>query len=423
MKRVIWDNLNKNEKKDILSRYNATKDDVEFKQRISDIINKVRNDGDKALKYYTKLFDKVETDEIIVDIENDYNLPENVKKSIEFAYKNIKNFHEKEIPNDIFLEDEGKKLWRKYVPIQNVGIYIPGGTAPLVSTSLMTLVPAIVAGCPNIVVCTPPGKDNKINPAILHVLKICGLKKVYKIGGAQAIAAMAFGTESVPKVSKIFGPGNQYVMEAKIQVSCDVNGASLDMPAGPSEVLVIADKTANPIFTASDLLAQAEHIGGRAILLTTDNDFANKVEIEIENQVANLKNSQFLKDNLEYLTILSVDSLDKCFDISNKYAPEHLILQIENAEKYVDIVLNAGSVFIGNYSSEALGDYVSGTNHVLPTSGYAKSYNGIIIESFMKSITFQKISKEGMLKMASAVEVLSDIEGLEAHKMSVVLRK
>jgi len=311
---------------------------------------------------------------------------------------------------------------REFRAIENVGLYIPGGNAVLPSTMLMLGIPAMLAGCKRVVVCSP-AKNGLVNNALLFAAKICGIKEFYKIGGAQAIGLMAYGDEQIPKVDKIFGPGNQFVTAAKLLVSIDSDACAIDMPAGPSEVLVIADENSNSKFIAADLLSQAEHgIDSQVILLTTSDKLANDVLKEIEIQISQLPRNIFVGKSLEHSFILIVNKIDEAIDFSNQYAPEHLILNLQNAEDYKDKIINAGSVFLGEYSPESVGDYASGTNHSLPTYGFAKSFGGVTVESFMKSMTFQKLTKEGLINISSTVETLAEIENLTAHKNAVSIR-
>ncbi|MFO1259384.1 MAG: histidinol dehydrogenase [Gammaproteobacteria bacterium] len=399
---------------------------VDLENTVSKIIDAVRKNGDAALREYTAQFDKVSLDNLKIsqlEWQAADDLSETSKQAIIKAYNNIKYFHLKERPINIQSEKQGIILKKEYRPIERVGLYIPGGQAPLVSTLLMLAIPAEIAGCPLKVMVTPPQENGCIPPAILFAAKLCQIELVYKVGGAQAVAALAYGTETVPKVDKIFGPGNKYVMAAKLQVASDPEGAALDMPAGPSEVLVIADDLANPEFVASDLLAQAEHDrDARAILVTTSQRQANAVMLAIEKQIKQLSRSSVIRAALEQSQIIIAPDLEACFDIANEFAPEHLILQIEAPEQYTDAIINAGSVFMGPWSPEAAGDYASGTNHVLPTSGYAKTYSGLSVDRFMKSITFQSLSSEGLLRIGETIETLATLEQLDAHKNSVSIR-
>ncbi len=419
MKILTWNAATKEEKALLLNR-SSSESQEELTKNVSGIIARVRRDGDAAISYYTELFDGVK----LMPRNSEDELSNDVKNAIETAYKNIRDFHELQLPKTLLLNKNGIDAWKEYKAIERVGLYIPGGTAPLVSTLLMLAIPAVIAKCREIIVVTPPNKNGEINPAIIYAAKLCGINKIFAVGGAQAIAALAYGTETIPKVIKIFGPGNKYVTEAKLQVAQDPCGAALDMPAGPSEVLVIADGWANAQLVAADLLSQAEHdVDSKVILITTSQSLANQVDEALAAQLKNLQRQKIITKSLEKAAIIIVDSLDEAFAISNIFAPEHLILQIDNPRNYLNFVQNAGSVFIGKWSAEALGDYASGPNHVLPTYGYAKSYSGLGVESFMKSITFQEVSKEGLLALAPTVETLAQLEGLDAHKTAVNLRR
>lgn len=420
MKIINWQETDVILKCQILSRgISNNKEDVE--SSVSNIIARVRAEGDAALLYYTEIYDGIKLNPIKVSCKS---AKTKIKDAIDNAYKRIKQFHELQIPGSIQYNGSGVKAWKSWLPIDNVGLYIPGGTAPLISTLLMLAVPAKLAGCKNIVCVTPPNRNGSIDTAILYAAELCGIEYLYSIGGAQAIAALAYGTETVPKVDKVFGPGNKYVTEAKIQVSRDPLGAALDMPAGPSEVLVIAGEIANPKLIASDLLAQAEHDEDAiAICITTNTQLAEQINIATMDHLKSLKRKDIISKSLNHSYIIIAKDLDHAFEISNAYAPEHLILNIEGAQSYIKFVKNAGSVFLGQWSAEALGDYASGPNHVLPTYGYARNYSGLGVESFMKAITFQEVSQEGLLELASTVEALADFEGLDAHKMSVSMRR
>ncbi len=426
MKIMMWNELNDTERSKIMVRGNLSVEN-KVRESVYDIIVNVKQFGDRAVKAYTQQFDGVLLENLGLDEaewENADKIDDSAKQAINSAYKNIKRFHALQIPRAIVQNLDDISLSKEYRAIEKVGLYIPGGTAPLVSTLLMLGIPAQLAGCKKIVLVTPPSQEGSINPAILYAAKCCGINQVYKMGGAQAIAALAYGTETVPKVMKIFGPGNKYVTEAKLQVFQDPLGCALDMPAGPSEVLVIADNQANPSFVAADLLAQAEHdVDAKVILLTTDINFANKVNVEIEAQTKSLSRQAILGKSLKAGYIIVANSIEDAFSISNIYAPEHLILQIENPRSYLSKIQNAGSVFVGPWSAEALGDYASGPNAVLPTYGYANSYSGITVESYMKSISFQEVAKEGLINIAKCVEVLADLEGLDAHKNSMLIRR
>lgn len=425
MKIVTWNKLSNFEQIDILSR-STSSDDLELSKLVSGIMNDVRLRGDAALLEYAKKFDKVELDSLLVS-EEEYKFADNLatedKQAILDAITNICQYHQTSCPKPFEFEVDGRKLGKIYRPIEKVGLYIPGGTAPLVSTMMMLAIPADIAGCPTKVLVTPPSKDGRVNPAILFAAKACGIDAVYKVGGAQAIAALAFGTETIPKTYKIFGPGNKYVTEAKIQASQHHDGAAMDMPAGPSEVLVIADKHANPIFVASDLLAQAEHdVAAQVILVTTSETLIAEVQREVERQTNYLSRKNIIEQALAKSAIILAADIDEAFAISNQYAPEHLILQIENADKLLDKVVNAGSIFVGSWTPESVGDYASGTNHVLPTYGYAQMYSGLDVIAFMKAISYQNLSESGIRHLGPTVERLADLEGLDAHKNAVSVR-
>ncbi|AWU39389.1 histidinol dehydrogenase [Blattabacterium punctulatus CPU2] len=396
---------------------------------VTPIINNVKKYGDLALKTYTKKYDNFNLKYIQVT-EEDINkanikISNCLKKSIEIAYKNIKFFHQKQIHEESKIEVlPGIICWRKSVPIEKVGFYIPGGSAPLLSTVLMLGIPGKLAGCKNIILCSPPNKNGEIHPSILYTAKYLGITQIYKIGGAQAIAAMAYGTESIPSVYKIFGPGNSYVTIAKKIVS--QNGiVAIDIPAGPSEIVILADNTANPEYVASDLLSQSEHDMESYILLVTINEswWIEKVKCELKKQLINLSyRKNIMKTAFEKSKIIVFDSLEKGIKLINEIAPEHLIINCNNAIYWSNKIKNAGSIFLGNYSPISIGDYASGPNHVLPTYGYAKSYSGVSVDSFIKKITFQKISKKGLRNLSKCVDVLSSEEGLIAHKKSINIR-
>jgi len=390
------------------------------------IINSVKSEGDNAINSFSEKFDgvapvnlKVLPHEILI---SDKNIPKDLKEAIRKAKENIESFHSAQLTTDPVIETSGGvRCWRKSVAIEKVGLYIPGGSAPLFSTLLMLGIPAKLAGCNEIIVCTPPGKDGKINPLILYVAYLIGITDIYKAGGAQAIAAMAYGSESVPKVYKIFGPGNQYVTKAKELVQQD--GIAIDMPAGPSEVLIIADKSADPGFVAADLLSQAEHgPDSQVLMLTNDRELVEKVKSEVYKQLEMLPRKDIAIRALENSKLILFPSLNDCVDFSNLYAPEHLILNISDATSFAERIINAGSVFIGNYSCESAGDYASGTNHTLPTNGYAKSYSGVSVDSFLKKISFQEINAAGIKDLGPTIEILAEAESLTGHKNAVSIR-
>lgn len=393
---------------------------------VSDILEKIQTEGDQALYEYSKIFDKVNLKTLEVsalEFQNaEKQISDQLKNSIQLAKKNIEIFHKAQADKEHRIETaSGVLCWRRSVAIEKVGLYIPGGTAPLFSTVLMLAIPAKIAGCKEIILCTPPQKDGKTHPAILYTAQLIGINKIYKIGGAQAIAAMTFGTESVPQVYKIFGPGNQYVTKAKEIVQ--QFGVSIDMPAGPSEVLIIADETCNPAFVAADLLSQAEHGEDSQVILLSDQEkIVDKILVELEIQLEKLPRKEIATESLKKSRTVICKNLEECLDLSNFYAPEHLIIASENAENFIDKIVNAGSVFLGNYSCESAGDYASGTNHTLPTNGFAKNYSGVSLESFLKKITFQKLSEKGIQTIGPAIENMAEAEQLFAHKNAVTLR-
>ena len=393
---------------------------------VSAVLADIRGRGDKAILEYEERFDKVKLSSLTVtreEIEASESLvSEELKAAIRLAKKNIEAFHRSQIFESKKIETtQGVTCWQKAVAIEKVGLYIPGGTAPLFSTVLMLAVPAKIAGCKEIVLCSPPDKEGKIHPAILFAAQEAGVDKIFKIGGIQAIGAMAYGTQSVPKVYKIFGPGNQYVMAAKQLVS--LRDVAIDMPAGPSEVQVIADDTANPAFVAADLLSQAEHgADSQVILTTTSEPFIADVLQEIEQQLVELPRREIAEKALQNSKLILLRNNREIIDMTNQYAPEHLIIETSDYMDIADEVINAGSVFLGHYTPESAGDYASGTNHTLPTNGYATAYSGVNLDSFVKKITFQKITKDGMRNLGPAIEVMAENEELYAHKNAVTLR-
>lgn len=393
---------------------------------IADIFNEVDKNGDQALINFNKKFDKAEIKNIKVseeEIEISENLiSQELKFAIQQAKENITKFHASQISEIQKIETtKGVVCWRENRAIEKVGIYIPGGTAPLFSTVLMLAIPAQLAGCKEIILCTPPDKNGNINPAILYTAKLCGVTKIFKIGGAQAVAAMTLGTESIPNVYKIFGPGNQYVVAAK-EFAQKYNVA-IDMPAGPSEVLVIADEQAIPEYCAADLLSQAEHgSDSQVIFISTDLKVLEETIKEIVKQIKELPRNEFAQQSLKNSHFILLKSIDEALEFSNLYAPEHLILALKDFEKYIPKIQNAGSVFLGNYSCESAGDYASGTNHTLPTNGFAKNYSGVSLDSFAKKITFQNLSQEGLQNLGKTIELMAEAEGLFAHKNAVSIR-
>ncbi|MCE1155356.1 MAG: histidinol dehydrogenase [Bacteroidales bacterium] len=390
------------------------------------VLDDVRKNGDKAVRAYTERFDKVtithlevskdEMDEAVRSIDP------LLKQAIEMARRNIWKFHaEQQHETREIQTSPGVYCWQKAIAIEKVGLYIPGGTAPLFSTVLMLGIPASIAECKEIVLCTPPGKDGKVHPAVLYAAKVAGVHRIFKIGGTQAIAAMAYGTESVPKVYKIFGPGNQYVTAAKQLVS--LRDVAIDMPAGPSEVEVLADDAANPAFVAADLLSQAEHgIDSQSILITVSESLIEKVLEEIERQLHQLPKAEYARKSLENSKIILVGSLEEAVMMTNEYAPEHLIIATRYYKGVAENIVNAGSVFLGNYTPESAGDYASGTNHTLPTNGYAKAYSGVNLDSFVRKVTFQEISRDGLTNLSNAIILMAENEELQAHSNAVKIR-
>lgn len=398
----------------------------QLEELVLPILQEVKANGDTALKYYTKKFDLVELSELLVThdeiLEAIQSVPDALKDAIQQAKSNIEVFHSSQQHKVEIVETmPGIRCWRQVSPIERVGLYVPGGTAPLFSTVLMLAIPAYLAGCSEVVLCSPPQSDGKIHPTILYAAHLCGVHRVVKTGGAQAIAAMAYGTQSVPKVDKVFGPGNAFVTIAKQLISKE--GVSIDMPAGPSEVLVIADDQANPAFVAADLLSQAEHgTDSQVILATVSVEFVLKVEKELHYQLESLSRSDIASKTLQNSKAIVFDNIVSCIDFSNFYAPEHLIVQLNDADKWADKITNAGSVFLGHYTPESVGDYASGTNHTLPTYGFAKAYSGVSLDSFVKKITFQSLSMDGIRRIGHLVETMAEAEGLSAHKNAVSVR-
>ena len=399
---------------------------LQLSKTVEEIIQDVSDNGDEALLKYTQRFDGVTLSKLEVrekEIENSIaQTPQSLKAAINIAYNNIKAFHMAQQRSEATVETmPGVRCWRKSVAIEKVGLYIPGGTAPLFSTILMLGIPAQIAGCKEIVLCTPPNKNKTIDPVILYTAKLVGITKIYTVGGAQAIAAMACGTESIPQVYKIFGPGNQYVTNAKECVQ--QRGVAIDMPAGPSELLVIADDTCNPAFVASDLLSQVEHGTDSQVVLLSDSEKIIEACLrEVVQQTEQLERKKTAIEALKNSKAISLESMQQCIEFSNRYAPEHLIIASEEANELAEEVVNAGSVFLGNYSCESAGDYASGTNHTLPTNGYAKNYSGVSLDSFVKKITYQEINKQGIQNLGKTIEIMAEAEKLTAHKNAVTLR-
>ena len=401
-------------------------DNSKIESIVSDILREVKENGDAALRKFSEQFDKVALTEFEVtksELANTENeVSDSLKAAIQLAKQNIEAFHSTQLQaTEIIETTSGVNCWRKNVGIEKVGLYIPGGSAPLFSTLLMLAIPAKIAGCREVIVCTPPAKDGSIHPAIRYTAQLLGIEKIYKTGGAQAIGAMAFGTATIPKVYKIFGPGNQFVTKAKEMVQ--LNGVAIDMPAGPSEVLVIADESAVPEFVAADLLSQAEHgPDSQVMLVSNSNEMIQKVKAEIVKQLPALPRFEIAQKAMENSRSILFKSREDCIRFSNYYAPEHLMIASEKALEFVDSITNAGSVFLGNYSCESAGDYASGTNHTLPTNGYAKNYSGVSVDSFVKKITFQQINSTGIKNIGPAIEEMAEAEELFAHKNAVILR-
>ncbi len=420
----VYNNPSSKELVEILKRPVFEKQGLE--SLVQDILDNVKAKGDQALKNYAAKFDGVELNELLVsqaEFDEAASLVDDeLKNAIAEAKANIEKFHsaQKNAPEKVETTP-GVVCWREDRPIEKVGLYIPGGTAPLFSTILMLVVPAKVAGCKEVVLCTPPNKEGKVHPAILYTANYLGATKVVKAGGAQAVAAMTYGTDSVPSVYKIFGPGNQFVTTAKQMVQKE--GVAIDMPAGPSEVLVLSDETSNPDFIAVDLLSQAEHgLDSQVIHVSTSAEMAEKVNASIDKLVAQLSRKDYMNESLKNSKTVVVSDIDKVVDVINAYAPEHLILQNKDYNSLIPRIINAGSVFLGPYTPESAGDYASGTNHTLPTNGYAAMYSGVSLDSFVKRVTFQEISKEGISNLGPTIEKMAQEEFLDAHKMAVTLR-
>ena len=398
----------------------------DLRETVGKVLNDVKQRGDEAVLGYEEQFDRVCLSSLTVSkdeiAETENLVPDDLKTAISLAAENIRTFHEAERFILTKVETKpGVTCWQKAVPIEKVGLYIPGGTAPLFSTVLMLAIPARIAGCKEIILCTPPNREGKVNPVILYAAKMAGVSRIFKAGGVQAIGAMAYGTESVPKVYKIFGPGNQYVQAAKQQVS--LYDVAIDMPAGPSEVEVLADETANAVFVAADLLSQAEHgIDSQVLLVSTSEELIRQVEQEVERQLDVLPRKEIAAKALENSRLILVRSMEEAMDMTNMYAPEHLIIEAKDYNTLAEQVCNAGSVFLGSFSPESAGDYASGTNHTLPTKGYAKAYSGVNLDAFIRKITFQEITKDGLRTIGPAIETMASHEGLDAHRNAVTIR-
>lgn len=408
----------------LLQRPTKSVDDIE--SIVNEVFTAIQKEGDNAVAKYTEKFDHVLLENTIVskeEIEEAIGVVSTeLKEAIQLAKNNITAFHAAQKTEKVFVETTiGVECWQEKKPISKVGLYIPGGTAPLFSTVLMLAIPAQIAGCKEIVLCSPPNSAGKINPAILYAANLCGVTKIIKVGGVQAIAGMTFGTETIPKVYKIFGPGNQYVTVAK-QIATKY-GVAIDMPAGPSELLVVADDSANASFVASDLLSQAEHgIDSQVMLVSDSNTLIESVKSEIQKQLLELPRKEFAEKSLENSRAILIEDENLALNLINEYAPEHLIIVTRNNDFFIDNIENAGSVFIGNYTPESAGDYASGTNHTLPTNGFSKAYSGVNLDSFQKSITYQKISKDGLQNIGNSIEIMAETEGLQAHKNAVTIR-
>lgn len=421
---ILITNPDKDQWANLLKR--PTLDTESLFDTVKAIIERVKTEGDRAVLDYEAQFDKVSLSSLSVSAqemdEAETLVSDELKAAIRLSAQNIETFHAAQRFNGTKVETQpGVTCWQKAVAIEKVGLYVPGGTAPLFSTVLMLALPARIAGCREIVLCTPPARDGKVHPAVLYTARVAGVSRIFKAGGVQAIAAMAYGTESVPKVYKIFGPGNQYVTAAKQLVS--LRDVAIDMPAGPSEVEVLADESANPTFVAADLLSQAEHgVDSQALLITTSATLQQAVKAEVERQLALLPRKEIAEKSLANSKLIVVSSMDEALEMTNQYAPEHLIIETTNPEEEAAHVMNAGSVFLGSYSPESAGDYASGTNHTLPTNGYAKAYSGVSLDSFIRKITFQQLTREGIQRIGPAIEIMAANEHLDAHKQAVTVR-
>lgn len=401
-------------------------DNSALQEKVSGVMNEVKRNGDQALKQFTLQFDGVAIEEVLVS-DGEINhaialVPDALKQAIRQAAENLRLFHQKQVaPVEIVETMPGVQCWRKSVGIEKVGLYIPGGTAPLFSTILMLGIPAAIAGCKEVILCSPPDKQGKLNPAILYAAQLVGIRRIYKAGGVQAIAAMAYGTETIPQVYKIFGPGNQFVTCAKQLVQQE--GIAIDMPAGPSEVCVMADAGANPVFVAADLLSQAEHgTDSQVLLVVTDETILPAIDAALEKQLLLLPRKDIAAKALENSMAIVVNGMEEAIGLVNEYAAEHLIIACEQDASVAEKIINAGSVFLGNYSPESAGDYASGTNHTLPTNGFAKAYSGVSLDSFVKKITYQKLTQDGIRNLGKTVTLMAEAEGLQAHANAVYVR-
>lgn len=430
MKICKWNEMSEQERCELLSgSRDLSEGEAEvggLSEKVKAVLEDVKKRGDDALRHYTKKFESRDILDFKLDslaVSSEEELKADEKEALQIAFDQIAAFHQLQKPQRVKWEMPGYTLWRDFLSIERVGIYVPAGTAPLVSTLLMLACPATIAGCQEIVLVTPPGRDGKLDPAILFAARLCGISEIYLLGGSQAIAALAYGTASIKKVLKIFGPGNCFVTEAKRQVSLDPGGCSIDMPAGPSEVLVIADDSANPEFIGSDLLAQAEHDPkARCVLVSTSEEIILAAQAAVNQQASELSRKSILAMSVPSIRWILAENLKEAIQISNSYAPEHLILHTKDAMELSSQVKNAGSVFIGPWSAEALGDFVSGPNHVLPTAGYARTFGGLGVESFMKSTTFQHIEESGFPNLARTAHIIGGLERLDGHQASISIR-
>ncbi|MBA3660920.1 MAG: histidinol dehydrogenase [Gammaproteobacteria bacterium] len=427
LKTIIWKTVSENEKISLLKRPLRKKNST-FNNQIREMVERVRREGDVACKEMTDKYDGVKLDNLQVSVEEfeeaQKKINPNTIQSIKKVISQLTAYHAPQRIQNYSVEvSTGVLCESRAIPIERIGLYIPGGTAPLISTALMLGVPSKIAGCPIRILCSPPTNNGNIDPNILVAAELCDIDKVYKLGGAQAIAAMAYGTATIPKVYKIFGPGNSFVTQAKMIVAQDVDGAAYDLPAGPSEVLVVADANANPDYVAADLLAQAEHgSDSQVLLITTALAMCDKVNHSLQEQTRNLARNSIILEALQNSRMIIVDSIEEALQVSNRYAPEHLMLQVDDPRKYLNLISNAGSVFLGKWSPVTAGDYASGTNHVLPTDGYAKKSGGLSVRDFMKSISIQELTKEGLIDLNDTIKVLTEIEGLDAHMNAVTIR-
>lgn len=425
LKKYEYQSLGKVELQQLVTRNTDPNNSIQ--EVVQDIIQQVQTQGDIVLREYAEKFDKVQLNRLFLDEADIDELAATIQRdqqrALEIAFQNIHRFHSTQLKRERTVETmPGVKCWREIRPVEKVGLYIPGGSAVLPSTLLMLGIPARIAGCKEIVVCSPPQSNGKINGFVAYCLKLLNIKRIYLVGGAQAVAAMAFGTQSIPKVDKIFGPGNQFVTKAKSIIQ-GLTNVSIDMPAGPSEVLVIADETANPAFIAADLLAQAEHgVDSQAVLVATSTAIVDAVNTQLEAQLSVLPRKELASKAIENSYAVTVGNLQEALQFSNEYAPEHLILETDQWQSLIRFISNAGSVFLGHLTPESAGDYASGTNHTLPTSGYARSYSGVSVDSFVKKITFQHINETGLQQIGSTVEILAELEGLQAHKNAISIR-